>query len=99
MDEPFRDSMALADILCQNRRAVFCCGHLHRSLCTDFGGVRGVVCPSLALNMELDFGPGGGNSFTVAAPAYALHRLEGGTITSHFCQVPGSWPYLGPFEF
>ncbi|MDR1109799.1 MAG: metallophosphoesterase [Deltaproteobacteria bacterium] len=99
MDEPYLDSGLLAEIMGAHQSALLCCGHLHRGLATVWAGGPAMVCPSLALNMELDFLPGGGNAFTVGAPAYVLHHLIGDTINTHFCQAPGSWPFDGPFGF
>jgi 3',5'-cyclic AMP phosphodiesterase CpdA len=99
MDEPYLEARKLAHILSENPLVSLCCGHIHRSLTTQWAGCQSVICPSLALNMELDLTAGGGNRFTVSAPSYVLYHLVDGRLNTHFCQAPGTYPYSGPYDF
>lgn len=99
MDEPFTDASKLAAILRRYPLATLCCGHLHRGITSAWQGGLGIVCPSLVLPMVLELSPSGGDAFTLGAPAYLLHHYDGGQRNTHFCQLPGTWEYAGPYSF
>ncbi|MDL2271887.1 phosphodiesterase [Desulfovibrio sp. OttesenSCG-928-I05] len=99
MDEPFQGADELGAILAANPQARLCCGHMHRGIATTWRGVTGVVCPPLVLPIVLDLSPGGGDLFTLGPPSYLLHHYFDGQINAHFCQLPGTWEYAGPYSF
>lgn len=99
MDEPYSGPEELARILRGHPRARYCCGHLHRGLTTIWEGIPATVCPPLVMHIELDLSPEGGDSFTLGTPSYLLHHYYDGRITTHFCRVPGDFPFGGPFSF
>jgi 3',5'-cyclic AMP phosphodiesterase CpdA len=95
MDEPYSQSENLARILRGNPQARYCCGHLHRGLATVWEGVPAVVCPPVVMHIRLDLSPEGGDAFTLGAPGYLLHHCYDNRVTTHFCQVPDTFP-CGP---
>ena len=99
MDELFQGGDELAAILRENPQVHLCCGHLHRGITSLWKGGLGIVCPPVVLSIDLDLSPDGGDLFTLGAPAYLLHHFFDGQVNSHFCQLPGTWPYEGPYSF
>ena len=74
-------------------------GHLHRTVHTSFAGVPLTVCPSAAPAVTLDLRaidparPDGRAMVQAEPPAYALHRWQGGQLTSHFEVVSLGQPW------
>lgn len=99
MDEPFANAGEFGRILAKNPQVRLCCGHLHRFMVTMWHGVTALTAPPLVLHIAPDFSPEGGDAFTLGAPAYLEHHLHQGWINTHYCQVPGDWPYAGPYSF
>jgi 3',5'-cyclic-AMP phosphodiesterase len=91
MDElgvPERDRYALAALLehhPQVKRIV--AGHLHRSIVGAVGGVPVFTCPGVNRQLELDFVTTAGLESNDDPPAYALHLLLGGEVTSHLVML------------
>ena len=99
MDEVYENAAGFGRIMERFPNARLCCGHLHRPMFTLWHGVMAMTAPPLALHIVPDFSPEGGDAFTDGAPAYLLHHLCEGRINTHVCQVPGTFPYKGPFSF
>lgn len=99
MDEPYSGAEHFAAILGRNPQARLCCGHLHRALLTIWGGVAALCCPPLVMPIVPELTPTGGDCFTLESPGYLLHHFFDGRINSHFCRVPGAFPYAGPYSF
>jgi 3',5'-cyclic AMP phosphodiesterase CpdA len=99
MDEPFARPEELARILRASPGARYCCGHLHRGAATVWEGIPAMVCPPVAMHIELDLSPRGGDTFTLGPPEYLLHHVYDGRVNTHFCQVPGTFPHGGPYSF
>ena len=78
-------------------------GHLHRTIHTLWGGISLTVCPSSAPLVALDLTPidpdrpDGRAMITDELPAYALHRLDGERLISHFESV-GDWAVLASYN-
>jgi 3',5'-cyclic-AMP phosphodiesterase len=77
------DTAALAGLLERSPQVLrVICGHTHRAAFTTLGG-RGVfTCPGVHLTARLEIGA---PDYTMAAepPAFALHVMLGGTVTTH----------------
>lgn len=81
-------------------------GHLHRTIHTSFSGIPLIVCPASAPHVTLDLSAiepelPDGRPLVAAEPAgYALHRWDGGWLTSHFGAAPigAPWPVLARFD-
>ncbi len=77
------DTVALAALLDRSPQVLrVICGHTHRAAFTTLGG-RGVfTCPGVHLTARLEIGAPG---YTVVAepPAFALHVMVDGTVTTH----------------
>ena len=81
-------------------------GHLHRTIHTTIAGVPLTVCPSTAPAVALNLArtdsevPDGRPMITAEPAAFALHRWQGGRLTSHFESVPGSgdWDVLASYD-
>lgn len=99
MDEPFENADLLAALLRNHPRVRLCCGHLHRALSTVWAGRTCVGAPAVAMQMEMDLSPEGGDAFVMEAPGYVLHYWHRESIISHFCQIPGTPSYSGPHPF
>jgi 3',5'-cyclic AMP phosphodiesterase CpdA len=99
MDEPYENAKVFARILRDNPQVRLCCGHLHRSMVAVWSGVTALTAPPLVMDIEPDFSSEGGNSFTVNAPGYLIHHLYAGQVNTHFCRVPGDYPFAGPYSF
>ena len=99
MDEPYENAGEFARILLDNPQVRLCCGHLHQGLVTVWGGVPALTAPPLVMDIEMDFSPEGGDTFTVGAPSYLIHHLYKGLVKTHFGRVPGDYPFSGPYAF
>lgn len=66
------------------------CGHLHRTVTTQWAGTTLVVCPSTAPQVALDLDhidperPDGRPMIVADSPGYALHYWNGDSLISHF---------------
>ena len=80
---PPEDRTALADLLALNpqvRRVIS--GHVHRRRFAVLGGCGVVTCPSTYLQAPLEI-PGGELTLVPEPPAFAVHALLDGQLTSH----------------
>ena len=61
------------------------CGHVHRAMTADVGGVGVFACPATSSQLVLDFDARELEdlSFTDEPPGLALHRLADGELTSY----------------
>jgi Icc protein len=64
-----------------------CCGHLHRSIQTRFGGTLAATCPSTAHQIALSLPGGGPDGYVMEPPGFQLHRWHGGRLVSHTVPV------------
>lgn len=115
MDEGFENKERLAEVLQKHPNVIFCCGHLHTPLITNWHGVNFRVCPAVCMQMHVDFrekdGPfvteaekqdgfkGGGDAFFLANPAYYVHNLVEDQINTHYVPIPVGADFSGPWTF
>jgi Icc-related predicted phosphoesterase len=99
MDEPMEGGEELLRLLGKFQNARFFSGHLHRAMIMSLGGASCVSAPPVSMQIDLELKPEGGDSFSLGRPAFALHRYERGVFSTHFGQVPGIWPFKGPYSF
>ena len=98
MDEKFKGSERLGELLSKHPQALLGCGHLHFAMAAKWKGGQAVICPSV-LAMELEIGPAGGGAFSLGPPVHLLHHLTGAGINTHFRRIPGKYPHGGPYLF
>jgi hypothetical protein len=99
MDEPYENAALFARIMRDNPQARLCCGHLHRGMVTVWEGTTAVCCPPLVMHIVPDLTPQGGDAFTLESPGHLIHHYFDGRINTHFCRLPGDFPYAGPYSF
>ena len=91
-DEPwiqrFREAMAG-----HNQVVAILCGHLHRPVVAPWHGSTLAICPATAVQLALDLRPidpqvpDGRAMITLDPAAYALHKLDGTQLVTHFATV------------
>lgn len=89
----------LLPLLRCHRPLAVLCGHVHRTIHTVLEGVAASIGPSPAHAVAFDLSPGGPSEYLLEPPGVAVHRIAGGTVTSHTVLVddfPGPWPFFGP---
>jgi 3',5'-cyclic AMP phosphodiesterase CpdA len=77
------DTAALAALLERSPQVLrVICGHTHRAAFTTLGGCGVFTCPGVHLTARLEIGAA---DYTMAAepPAFALHVMLDGTVTTH----------------
>lgn len=115
MDEGFENVDRFAKILSSHPNLIYCCGHLHTPFTTMWRGINIRVCPSVSMQMHVDFrekdGPdvtpeeaadnfkGGGDAFFLANPAYYIHNLMGDRINTHYVPINIDPDFSGPWTF
>ncbi|MDD4370800.1 MAG: phosphodiesterase [Anaerostipes sp.] len=115
MDEEFAQADRLMEILKKHKNVRLCCGHMHTGMFTSWKGIPCVTCPSIAMQMEVDFRgknspdvteveamdnfKGGGDRFFLGNPGYLIHDLQGNQINTHSMLIPTGASYSGPWPF
>ncbi len=99
MDEPFGNIDELERILKLHNNLTLCTGHLHRACFTTWKGIPTMTCPPIAMLIELDFSPEGGDRFYLSDPTFLIHRIENGEMTSYVDIIPTNATYSGPHKF
>lgn len=99
MDEPFENVAELGEILGRAPWATLACGHMHRPIFTLFAGRLAMTAPAVAMQLELDLSPEGGDTFRMEASGYLLHHWDGVRLNTHVCQIPGTPGFDGPYPF
>lgn len=105
MDKPVENLEPLLALLRGYSNLLICCGHIHTPITALHHGVRVAACPPVCMQMELDFRAGapaprpGGDAYFTAEPMFALHRITGNTVVTHFAAVPTGQPRTGPWYF
>jgi 3',5'-cyclic AMP phosphodiesterase CpdA len=80
---------ALAELLEANKQVIgLACGHVHRSVFTQWTGIPACICPSPAHQIHLDTRPDSPLAWTLEPGGFLLHRVAGGVLTSHVVQGP-----------
>ncbi|TDT16495.1 3',5'-cyclic AMP phosphodiesterase CpdA [Ilumatobacter fluminis] len=76
-----------ADIVSRHRHvAGIVGGHYHRPIARAVGGTVAFACPSTAVQLHARLGDGP-TTYADDPPAFALHELTGGSLTSHVVQL------------
>lgn len=99
MDEPFENADKLADILKKYKNVRLSCGHMHRPITTLWEGGLAMTCPSVSMQIYLDFSKIGGDSFVMETAGYMVHHFYNGAVNSHVCQIPSNATFSGPHKF
>ncbi len=115
MDEGFENADRLAEILHLHENVQLCCGHMHTPIFTVWKGIPCVTCPSVAMQMEVDFRrkddpnvtpeeaadsfKGGGDRFYLGNPGFLIHQLNGDRVNTHVMTIPTGADYSGPWPF
>ncbi|MEL6129342.1 MAG: phosphodiesterase [Cyanobacteria bacterium J06554_1] len=88
---------ALAELVSQHPQVKrISCGHLHRSIYTDWAGTVASSQPSLVHQSAIDFAPDAPSQFALEPPAYQLHVWTHGSLISHTVFVG---QFDGPYRF
>jgi len=72
------------------------CGHVHRTIVTEFYGKPIVVCPSTAHQIVLNLQPDGPAEFDFEPPGFMLHVWYGARVVTHTIPVG---EFDGPYAF
>lgn len=92
-----KDGGALIELLARHYQVLhLACGHVHRAIETQVGGVAVSIGPSPAHSVALDLDPDGAPGFSLEPPMLRLFRFTGGTLVSHLLFVAEP---AGPFPF
>lgn len=80
---------ALADVLSEHEHVIgLACGHVHRSVFTQWAGLPACICPSPAHQIHLDTSRDAPLSWTLEAGGFLLHRVQDGVLTTHVVNGP-----------
>ena len=99
MDEPYENKERFAGILAKYPNVRLCCGHMHRSIVTNWAGCVALTAPAVAMQIEMDLTPEGGDEFRMETPGYLIHHFYEGVCNTHFCQIPSQATFSGPHRF
>ncbi len=99
MDEHFENEPGLHEVLSRAPWARLSCGHMHRPIMTQYAGILAMTSPAIAMQLELDLSPEGGDTFRMETSGYLLHHFDGRFLNSHVCQIPSSPTFSGPHPF
>lgn len=82
---------ALAKVLSGHAHVIgLACGHVHRSVFTQWNGIPACICPSPAHQIHLDTNSHAPLAWTLEPGGFLLHRHNGESLTAHV--VHGSTP-------
>lgn len=89
MDEiGLRDARAFAKVLARHENVVrIVCGHVHRGIVAEVGGVPTMAIPGVAHQVALAVDEITPPGLVMEPPAYALHMVEGARAVSHIAYV------------
>lgn len=84
---------ALSEVLAEHDHVIgLACGHVHRSVFTQWAGLPACICPSPAHQIHLDTNMGAPLSWTLEQGGFLLHRTENGQLTTHVVNGPAPEP-------
>ena len=72
------------------------CGHVHRNIVTEWGGVVCQIAPGISHAVTLEQRADAANSLTIEPGAFMLHEMRGKNLVSHHIQVGR---FEGPYPF
>ncbi len=89
---------ALAAVLQRHPHVVrVLCGHIHRSMQTQFAGTLACSAPGVSHQVAFDLHENGPAHFVLEPPGYLLHRWHPLTgLVTHLCMIDA---YDGPYPF
>ena len=99
MDEPFENKERFEALLRPYPNVRLCCGHIHRGITTQWSSCVAVTAPAVAMQIEVDLTPEGGDEFRMEASGYLLHHWHEGVCNTHVCQIPSQPSFSGPHRF
>ena len=99
MDEPYENKERFAAILGNYPNVRLCCGHMHRGITTQWAGCVALTAPAVAMQIEVDLSPEGGDEFRMETPGYMVHHFYEGACNSHTCQIHTQATFSGPHRF
>ena len=80
---------ALAEVLEEHDPVIgLACGHVHRSVFTQWGGIPACICPAPAHQIHLDTNKEAPLAWTLEPGGFLLHRVKGGILTTHVLSGP-----------
>lgn len=80
---------ALADVLAEHAHIIaLACGHVHRSVFTQWAGIPSCICPSPAHQIHLDTRLQAPLSWTLEPGGLLLHHFNNSSLTSHVVSGP-----------
>lgn len=74
------------------------CGHVHRMIATQWGGVPCITAPGPSHAVTLDLRSGAPATFTLEPGGVVVHRWDGRHLVSHLSPIdpaPGPWRFDG----
>lgn len=63
------------------------CGHVHRSIQTEFGGTVCQISPSVGHQITLDLRKDAPSCFVLEPPEFLVHRFDGARLVTHTAKV------------
>lgn len=80
---------ALSALLKANKQVIgLACGHVHRSVFTQWADIPACICPSPAHQIHLDMRPASPLAWTQEPGGFLLHDFNGDTFTTHIVHGP-----------
>lgn len=80
---------ALAEVLKANKQVIgLACGHVHRSVFTQWAGIPACICPSPAHQIHLDTRPGSPLAWTLEPGGFLLHLFSEERLSTHVANGP-----------
>lgn len=78
-----------AEVLARHGHAIgLACGHVHRSVFTQWAGLPACICPSPAHQIHLDTSKDAPLAWTLESGGFLLHRVEDDALTTHVVNGP-----------
>jgi 3',5'-cyclic AMP phosphodiesterase CpdA len=79
----------LAEVLAEHSSVIgLACGHVHRSVFTQWLGIQACICPSPAHQIHLDTSKDAPLAWTLEAGGFMLHWVKDGVLTTHVVNGP-----------
>lgn len=80
---------ALAEVLSKHPHIIgLACGHVHRSVFTQWAGIPACICPSPAHQIHLDTRSNAPLAWTLEPGGFLLHEFRDGKLTTHVIHGP-----------
>jgi hypothetical protein len=87
---------ALSALLKANKQVIgLACGHVHRSVFTQWADIPACICPSPAHQIHLDTNTNAPLAWTLEPGGFLLHVFKDGNLTTH--EIHGPAPTATPY--